>query len=330
MVSIKNPNPPLETQTQAPGLLAVKGGAIPSSVLFWNRNTSQVEAEKVYGESGLKWAYRSRLGRFLTHWVLSRAWVSRLSGAYQSSRWSCRKIAPFIQRFEIPMDDFESGPFQSFNDFFIRKFKPGIRSFAQDPKQLAAFAEGRYFAFEKVAPTQKFPVKGSFLSAEALLGDSPTAQSLAQKFEGGPLVLARLCPTDYHRFHFPDSGRVVGAYPVPGRFHSVNPIAIQARNEIFATNERRVTLLETVHFGLLAMIEVGAMGVGKIVETHPHDLSFQRGDEKGYFLFGGSTVIVLGQPNRWKPSQDLLNNTQEGREVLVRLGDPVGDLQGFI
>jgi hypothetical protein len=100
----------------------------------------------------------------------------------------------------------------------------------------------------------------------------------------------------------------------------VNPVALQAKNEILATNERQVTILETENFGTLAFVEVGALCVGKIVQTHSDFSKFKRGDEKGYFLFGGSTVIVLGQPGKWKPEYDLLEQTQAGRETLVKLG----------
>ena len=111
-------------------------------------------------------------------------------------------------------------------------------------------------------------------------------------------MIARLCPVDYHRYHYPDAGRTLAHYPVHGKFHSVNPAALRYSDAIFATNERYVSILDTENFGKLAYIEVGAMMVGKIVQTHPTDQPFRRGDEKGYFLFGASTVIVLGQPRR--------------------------------
>ncbi len=288
-------------------------------IIFWHRKKQGYEIEKVYGDASLRWAYQTAVGQKIVDGFLSQAWVSQVYGAFQSSRLSQRKIPEFIKNFNIPMEEFESGPFASFNDFFIRKFKPGARPWVEDPKCMAAFAEARYLAFEKVLPDQKFPVKGKFLSAGALLGGT----SWAKKFEGGPLLLARLCPVDYHRFHFPDSGRVLESFSLHGKLHSVNPVALEARSDIFATNERRVTILETQNFGSLAYIEVGALCVGKIVQTDLSREYFRRGDEKGYFLFGGSTVIVLGQPGHWIPDRDLLEQTQMGREVLVRLGESV-------
>lgn len=293
-----------------------------SPILIWNRKEGHEEVEKVYGDSVVRWIYGTKPGQVLADSVLSKAWLSELYGSYQSSALSRHKVEPFIRDFQIPMDQYESGPFQTFNDFFIRKFKPDARPVVQEPELMPAFAEARYLAYERIRPEQTFPVKGTFLSAKALLDNV----GLAQIFEGGPLLLARLCPVDYHRFHFPDSGEVTKAYSVRGGLHSVNPLALQYRGDIFATNERQVSILETQNFGKLAYIEVGALCVGRIVQTHrrqPEFPKFERGVEKGYFLFGGSTVIVLGEPGRWRPDQDLLDQTEAGRETLVRLGDRV-------
>jgi phosphatidylserine decarboxylase len=290
-----------------------------SSIVIWNRKESREEVEQVYGDAALKWVYGTRSGQRLADRVLSRGFISQAYGAYQSSSWSAHKIEPFIRTFQIPMDEYEVKSFRTFNEFFIRKFKPGAREFTKVPNELPAFSEARYFAYEKITPDQKFPVKGTGLSAEGLLG----SREKAKPFQGGPLLLARLCPVDYHRFHFPDEGRIMDYYPVHGKLHSVNPLALKYKEEIFITNERQVSILQTPNFGKLAYIEVGALCVGKIVQTHPTLGDFRRGDEKGYFLFGGSTVIVLGEPGAWKPDQDLLDQTSQGRETLVRLGERV-------
>lgn len=287
-------------------------------IRYWNRETQSVETEQVYGEAAVGWLYGTTPGRRLADCVLSRSLPSRLYGMMQSSPMSRRKIRPFIERFGIRMDEYEEGDFRSFNEFFIRRFRPGARPFDSDPRRMPAFAEARYFAFESVSPDARVPVKGRWLAAAALIGDP----ALAASFEGGPLLLARLCPTDYHRFHYPDDGRMIEGRGIAGRLHSVNPLALRYKGEILATNERRLSVLETRNFGRLAYIEVGALCVGRIVQTHAHG-DFHRGDEKGYFLFGGSTVIVLGEPGRWRPDADLLEQTRHGRESFVKLGTGV-------
>lgn len=289
-------------------------------IRYWNRRSRVLEDEKIYGDGALRFLYENPLGRWLAASFLSRPWFSRWVGKQRSAPRSRKAIPGFIERFEIPMEEFLEEEYRSFNEFFVRRFRPGQRMFCERPGDFPAFAEGRYLAFESIDPQQTFPVKGELLHAEALLGGAERAAP----FAGGPLVIARLCPTDYHRFHFPDSGRVAESYRIPGLYHSVNPLALRARPDIFATNERHVSLLETDHFGTVAYVEVGAMSVGKIVNTHAVESPFDRGDEKGYFLFGASTVIVLGERGRWSPDADLLEKTDLKIETLVRLGERVG------
>ena len=293
------------------------------SIVYVNRVTGKQEVEKVYGDALIRFAYQNAVGAWLTEHLLSKKWLSDLYGRLQDGPRSTAKIAGFVEQFGIQMDDFVDPGFKSFNEFFIRKFKEGKRPFESDPKRMAAPAEARYLAWESIQPDQLFPVKGKFLSANALLGGHP----LASEFENGPLMIARLCPVDYHRFHFPDSGRLLEDFRLVGKYHSVNPIALQAQGDIFCTNERHVSILETENFGRLAYIEVGALCVGKIVQSYRgvagDALAFERGDEKGYFLFGGSTVILLGQAGRWTPDTDLLEATSRGVETWLPLGQGI-------
>jgi phosphatidylserine decarboxylase len=217
------------------------------------------------------------------------------------------------------MEEFEAGPYRTFNDFFIRKFLPGRRPFPTDASVMGAPCEARYFAFANISEINSFPVKGLRLDPMALLANTPGRE----RFVDGPCLLARLCPVDYHRFHFPDSGLTTHFHAESGVLHSVNPLALARKPDLFLENERQISLLETKNFGSLAYVEVGALMVGKIVQSHSLDQPYKRGDEKGYFLFGASTVIVYGEKGAWRPESDLLEHTAAGREVLVELGQPV-------
>jgi phosphatidylserine decarboxylase len=292
-----------------------------TGILVRDRRTGAAFQERVYGEKAIQWLYRSKAGLCLEGVLLSKRRISQLMGAYHDSRMSVKKIASFIRNYEIQMEEFESGPFSSFNQFFVRRFKKGARPFATPP-QLAAFAEARYFAWAKTTEETCLPVKKALLSPGSLLGGELPADA-RKRLEGGPLLLARLCPTDYHRFHYPDSGTTRFSKRVTGRLHSVNPVALQARPKAFLENERHVSLLECDHLGLLAFIEVGALGVGKILQTTEGAARFERGQEKGLFLFGGSTVIVLGEPGKWVPDADLLESTAQGLETFIRLGEGI-------
>ena len=295
------------------------GKLMERKVMVWDRRLQREEEERVYGGRLMHWVYGTFSGRVFFQALLAQAWVSKLVGVYKSSKWSGRGIDAFVHKYEIPMQEFEVAPFHSFNDFFIRKFKEGERCFTSVARELSAPAEGRYLAYARTHADITYPVKGRYLSAAAILAD----EKLAAEFEGGPLVIARLCPLDYHRFHYPDTGQEVKRYRIPGPLHSVNPFVLAVKEDVLCTNERSVSILQTDQFGLLAYVEVGALCVGKIVQSHPEKASFSRGDEKGYFMFGGSTVILLGQPGAWKPDADLLEKTKARRECLVRLGERI-------
>lgn len=293
-------------------------------IKYYNRHSQKIESEKVYGDAQVRWLYQTPTGQFLTKFLI-KAPISKIYGAYQNWGISKQKITPFIENFEIDLADFEPAPgrtkedpYGSFNEFFIRTFVPGKRTFVQEPEIMPAFSEARYFAYESMNDNQTVPVKGRFLSSKSLLNRTRWNDT----FAGGPLLLARLCPVDYHRFHYPDNGKVLDYYRVRGKLHSVNPVALKEFADIFATNERQVTIVETENFGKLAYIEVGALCVGKIIQSGSLE-EFKRGDEKGYFLFGGSTVIVLGEKGRWTPEPDILEFTTKGIETYLHLGEPV-------
>ncbi len=299
-------------------------------ITYYNRYSKSHENELVYGAKAVEFAYSSFIGKMIAP-VIASSLVSKLYGSLQDLSSSQKKVKPFIEKFNIKIADYEKGSFQdqeiensykNFNEFFIRKFKPGVRSFPEDHLKMGAIAEARYFGHAKITDDLKVPVKGNMLSAIDLIGD----KEIAKDFIGGPLLIARLCPVDYHRYHYPDTGTTVSAFPIHGDLHSVNPIALKERPDIFIKNERRVAILETENFGKLAFIEVGATCVGKIVQSYDEKQKFQRGDEKGYFLFGGSTVVLLGEPGKWTPSSDILDNTQNGIETYIHLGDTIASV----
>jgi len=294
-------------------------------IKYFNREKEAIEIEKVYGSQAVKWLYESTSGKILTQLLVKKP-ISKLYGAIQSSGLTKKKVAPFIQDFNINMDEFlpEDGrdqlsPYSSFNQFFIRRFKEGKRPFAS-AQNFPAFSEARYFGYEALTDEESIPVKGKYLTARALLSNDKWSAT----FQQGPCFLARLCPVDYHRFHFPDDGKILDFYPVQGALHSVNPLALQKVPEIFSINERAVTILETETFGKLAYVEVGAICVGKIIQSREMSGNFKRGEEKGYFLFGGSTVIVLGEKGMWKPDDIILEKTKQGMEVYQKLGSRLG------
>lgn len=298
-----------------------------NEIKYFNRVTKRVEIEKIYGDGFIRFLYGSPVGKIINPLVTSK-FFSQCYGYLQDAPASSNKVRPFIEKFNIDIGQYEPGTrpaidikdtYRTFNEFFIRQFKKGKRPFVQESSRMGAFAEARYVGFSAMDDSSVYPVKGKHLHARDLIAND----EVYKDFEGGPLMIARLCPVDYHRYHYPDAGRVLTHFPIKGIFDSVNPIALKMKSKIFIKNERYCSILETENFGKIAYIEVGATCVGKIIQSHQWTDEFRRGEEKGYFLFGGSTVIILGQKGLWKPSADILENTSKGIETYLHLGDEV-------
>jgi phosphatidylserine decarboxylase len=293
-------------------------------IRFVDIETGVTHEESVYGGTWIRLLYGTALGRLLSAAIAAPPF-SRLYGWLQDRPSSRRKVEPFVAEFGIQMQDFlpEEGrsvddPYSTFNQFFTRRVTDAARPFAKAP-EFPAPCDARYFAYDRLNDSVSVPVKGRFFQASALL----QSERWNDVFEDGPGFVARLCPVDYHRFHYPDDGEVLDSWRIEGALHSVNPWALAFRDDIFMLNERQVSILDTADFGKLAFVEVGATCVGKILQTHSGP-TFSRGDEKGMFLFGGSTVIVIGEKNRWHVDARILENTSQGVETYLKLGRPLG------
>lgn len=291
------------------------------SIEFFNRHRNRLQNEAVYGEGFLRFAYTNPLGRLPLHAFVKRPFFSRWYGKRMDDPSSREKIAPFIEHYQLDTSEFADTPdsFESFNAFFSRRLKPGARPI--DPKATVVFpADGRHLGFERAAEVRSVFVKGQRFDLARLLGDA----DLAARFAKGPLVLSRLCPVDYHRFHFPCDGVPGEARLIDGPLFSVSPIALRRRLAYLWENKRRITPIETEHLGLVLMIEVGATCVGSIEQTYEPGRAARMGDEKGYFAFGGSSTITLFEPGSLELAPDLLEHSSRRRELYARMGSAMG------
>ena len=264
----------------------------------------------------LEWMYGTRPGRLLVK-LMIRPGVSRAAGWLLDRRVSALAVRPFIRKNHICMDDFEQRRFRSFNDFFTRRVLPGKRPVDDAPAHLIAPCDSKLTVYD-IRPDSRFRVKGTEYTLEGLL----QSKELAETFLGGTLLLFRLTVGDYHRYAYIDSGFVTGSTRISGVFHTVNPAAA-SRCPIYRENTREYSLLESQQFGTVLQMEVGAAMVGRIVNA-PGSRNVRRGEEKGRFEFGGSTVIVLLQKGRAILDADLLRNTAQDAETVVRLGERIG------
>jgi phosphatidylserine decarboxylase len=286
---------------------------------YWDRYHNEILEDQVYADWFIRFCYEHKAGRKFLDYFFSQKSFNLLYGLYKNSKFSLKQIQKDIHQYEVDMDLFIESPFECYSDFFLRHFKPGKRPFPTAPDSLGSFAEGRILAFESITSEHKFPVKGKHLTSQALMGKNVDAKT----FDGGPIIIARLCPIDYHHFHYPDTGKVIKRYRIGGVYHSVNVLALKNQPDVFENNEREITIIETENFGKMAYIEVGAMCVGKIIQDNPHAQDFKRGELKGHFEFGASTVIILGEPGKWKPSADILEHSHKNIESYIKLGDEV-------
>lgn len=266
-------------------------------------------------QRGVSFLYCTWLGGVVLK-LLSARWVSRLAGKYLDSRFSKHKIKKFIKKHGIEMGDYLPESYQSFNAFFTRKICPELRPFDTEKDALCSPCDGAATAFF-VTYDGNFSVKGFDYTVATLLRD----EDLAKKYEGGVCFVLRLTVNDYHRYHFIDGGSAGEKKFIKGKLHTVQPTALE-RRRVFTENCREYTLLRTENFGDIVQIEVGAMFVGRIVNGEKE--AFSRGEEKGYFEFGGSTVILLFERGKAVLDGEFFENTARGLETKVRCGERIG------
>lgn len=292
--------------------------------LFYNRYTKTTEEEKVVGRGWLRFAYTTVIGKLGVALLIKRKIFSIILGKLASSSFSKKKIVPFIEKYGIKKDSFEKkiDEFTSFNDFFSRKLKPTSRPISPKANTISAPSDGRYLAFENISNLSPFFIKGEQFTVDELIAD----ENKAAKFASGSMLISRLCVTDYHRFHFPIACVPDKTFLINGDYLSVHPIAMKGDVSIFLQNKRMSTILHSKACGDILMIEIGSTGVGTIQQTFTPEKEVLKGDEKGYFEFGGSTVILIFENGRVRFSEDLLENTSNGLETYVLMGDEVASI----
>ena len=262
----------------------------------------------------LHFLYHNAFGRFLLRPLISRT-VSKIAGAYLSSRLSKGLIKKFVKNNNIDLNEFHSDNFRCFNDCFCRKIKEGKRPLEEG---LIAPCDGLLSVYP-IEDGLVLPIKQSQYSIAELLDDDV----LAKEFDGGTVLVFRLCVNHYHRYSYFDDGVKGDDKFIKGRLHTVRPIAL-GQYPVFVQNCREITVMDTVHFGKAVQVEVGAMLVGKIANLHGSG-PIKRGEEKGMFLYGGSTVVLLLQKDAATLPDELYENTRLGLETPVRMGQQIGE-----
>ena len=281
---------------------------------IYNRKNQSVESSSQYGGKLLDFLYNHCLGRVLLKFVVHPGF-SRLYGLYNDTYLSRRRIIPFAEKYGICLTDYEKTEYVSFNDFFRRKIKNGKRPVNMEASALVAPADSKLTVYP-IHKNNSVLIKGVRYTLDELVGGRI---DLAD-FENGKCLIFRLSVDDYHRYIFVDGGRLKRKYGIRGQLQTVSPIS--KNHKIYRQNSRVINVLETHNFGTIICIEVGAILVGKI-RNHPIR-EFQRGDEKGYFEMGGSTIILLFPEGCIDLDEDILQNCNDETEVKVTMGEKIG------
>jgi len=293
-----------------------------STVEYFNRYTGKVETEQIYGEDFLRWTYGNPLGKLSLEALAKRALFSKWYGWRMDAPASRAKVLPFIKSYALNSDEFAHAPesYRTFNEFFYRTLKPGSRPIYPGADAAVFPADGRHLGFQNIEEAEGIFVKGAKFDLAKLCA----SRELAARYARGAIVLSRLCPVDYHRFHFPVSGIPDHPTLIEGPLYSVSPVALKQNIHYLTENRRSYTRIQTSDFGEVLMFEIGATCVGSFEYTFSPGVPVQKGDEKGYFKFGGSETVTLFEPNRINLEQDLLENSHIGRELYARMGDLMG------
>lgn len=298
-------------------------------IRFYNRRTRELETERIYGEGWLRFAYENPAGRLFLWLLVKRAFFSHIYGWQMNKRVSAGKILPFIVKYDLDVSIFAKSvyAFKTFNEFFYRRLKAEARPIAEGDEVAVFPADGRHLVFPDVDAADGFYVKGAKFSLAELLGEGHLPEDqrvLARQFAGGAMVISRLCPVDYHRFHFPTAGKASEARLIKGELYSVSPVALRRRVHYLVQNKRMITQLDSPVFGPVACIEVGATNVGSIVQTYLSDRPVKKGEEKGLFKFGGSCVITLFARGRIAFDDDLVEKSRDHIETYALMGERMG------
>jgi phosphatidylserine decarboxylase len=291
-------------------------------IKFKHRETGCIETEKVYGENWLSLIYGSPLGKVPLWIAIQRAWFSKWYGRKMDSIKSKNRILPFISNYNLDENEFLNDPstFQSFNEFFSRELKENARPIDQSNESIVFPADGRHLGIQNLSKVERIFVKGQKFDLSSLF----QSEQLAKVYQEGSMVISRLCPVDYHRFHFPVSGFATEPKLINGSLFSVNPIALRKNIGIFWQNKRYLSFIRDSAVGNVACFLVGATCVGSVNITSPLPTQVKKGEELGYFRFGGSSVLTLFEKGAVKLSADLLDSTASGIELYAKMGQPLG------
>lgn len=266
---------------------------------------------------GLSFLYNTAAGRIILYPIVKNKFISCIIGKFMDSKLSKIMIKPFIKSHNINMNEYEEKAYSNFNDFFTRNIKKNKRPIDKNKNHFIAPCDSKLTCY-KINNKLTFKVKNSTYSVESVIND----KKVAKLFNKGYALVFRLSPEDYHHYAFSDGGKIINNYKINGKFHTVNPV-VHDNFEVFKENTRECTLIDSLNFGRMMYVEIGALLVGKI-KNIVLEGNVTKGEEKGYFMYGGSTVIILTQKDKIIIDEDIISNSLNGLETYVKYGEKIG------
>lgn len=279
---------------------------------YIDRVTKEIKEEN--SPTGANFLYNNFFGRIILK-LATKRFTSRIVGKYLDSKMSIKLINNFIKDNNINMNDYQNKEYKSFNEFFSRKIKNGKRTFSNNKNDFCSPCDCKLSVY-KINDDKTIFVKGKEYTTESILRD----ESLAKEYKDGYMFVFRLGVTDYHRYCYIDDGRSLSKKQINGKFHTTSPVAFK-RYKVFQENQREYEVLKTKNFGEIIQMEVGAMLVGKIVNNYKK--TFNRSDEKGYFLYGGSTIIIMIKKDILEVDKDIIENSNNDLETCIKQGEKI-------
>ncbi|MCG6189825.1 archaetidylserine decarboxylase [Maribellus maritimus] len=288
-------------------------------IKYIDRENKGIYIEHPPAEGLLKFLYKNPIGSKTILPIVKRKLITEWYGKMMDKPSSARKIKSFVDDFHIDVSELEKSieEFKSFNDFFCRKLKPNARKIGNG---LISPGDGRILTFENISDVNNFYIKGRKFTLTEFLSN----KLLAEKYQNCSMVILRIAPNDYHRYHFPYSGKPSKSIKIKGNYYSVSPHALfKNYAKVFCENKREICSLNINKEKEILIVSVGSTMVGSINSSYRINTIVNKGEEMGYFSFGGSTVVLIFDPDIFKINQDLLENSKANLETFVKMGEEI-------
>ena len=288
-------------------------------IKYIDRENKKIHIEHPPVEGLLKFLYNNPVGNKTILPIVKRKLITEWYGRMMDKPSSIKKIKSFVDNFQININELEKRieEFKSFNDFFCRKLKPNARKIGNG---LISPGDGRILTFEKISDLNNFYIKGRKFTLSEFLAD----EFLAEKYQNSSMAILRLAPNDYHRYHFPYEGKPSKSIKIKGNYCSVSPYALfKNLTKVFCENKREICSLNINNKKEILIVSVGSTMVGSINSTYKPNVFANKGEDMGYFSFGGSTVVLIFDSSIFKINQDLLENTKLNLETYIKMGEEI-------